>query len=95
MKKIVEDRHSVRIFKKQEIPENVLETILGYSLVIISFLCHFQRCPTSMNTQPFKMILVRDEEKKELLASCMDEGNDATVRTSAATVIVCADQGFG
>ena len=33
MKKIVEDRHSVRVFKKQEIPENVLETILGYSLV--------------------------------------------------------------
>ncbi|KNB44117.1 nitroreductase family protein [Blastocystis sp. subtype 4] len=82
MKKIVEDRHSVRVFKKQEIPENVLETILGYSL----------RCPTSMNTQPFKMILVRDEEKKEQLACCMDEGNDMTVRTSAATVVVCADQ---
>ena len=47
-----------------------------------------------MNTQPFKMILVRDEEKKGQLACCMDEGNDMTVRTSAATVVVCADQGF-
>lgn len=34
MKKVVEDRHSVRVFKKQAIPEGVLETILGYSLVL-------------------------------------------------------------
>ena len=46
-----------------------------------------------MNTQPFKMVLIRDKEKKEQLACCMDEGNDTTVRTSGATVIVCADQG--
>ena len=45
-----------------------------------------------MNTQPFKMVLIRDKEKKEQLACCMDEGNDTTVRTSGATVIVCADQ---
>ena len=47
-----------------------------------------------MNTQPFKMIVVRDSEQKENLAACMDSGNDTTVRTSAATVIVCADQGI-
>ncbi|KAK8805204.1 hypothetical protein WA538_001632 [Blastocystis sp. DL] len=82
MKQVVEDRHSVRVFANQQLPEGVLETILGYSL----------RCPTSMNTQPFKMIVVRDSEQKENLAACMDSGNDTTVRTSAATVVVCADQ---
>ena len=35
MKKVVNARHSVRVFKKQTIPEGVLETILGYSLVIV------------------------------------------------------------
>ena len=34
MKKVVEDRHSVHVFKKQAIPDGVLETILGYSLVL-------------------------------------------------------------
>lgn len=94
MKQVVEDRHSVRVFANQQLPEGVLETILGYSLV--EFVCpvYLQRCPTSMNTQPFKMIVVRDSEQKENLAACMDSGNDTTVRTSAATVVVCADQGI-
>ena len=34
MKKVVNARRSVRVFKKQAIPEGVLETILGYSLVL-------------------------------------------------------------
>ena len=94
MKQVVEDRHSVRVFANQQLPEGVLETILGYSLV--GFVCpsYLQRCPSSMNTQPFKMIVVRDSEQKENLAACMDSGNDTTVRTSAATVVVCADQGI-
>ena len=94
MKQVVEDRHSVRVFANQQLPEGVLETILGYSLVGLICLAHLQRCPTSMNTQPFKMIVVRDSEQKENLAACMDSGNGTTVRTSAATVVVCADQGI-
>lgn len=47
-----------------------------------------------MNTQPYKMVVIRDEDKLEALAECMEDGNATTVRTSAATVIVCADQGW-
>ena len=47
-----------------------------------------------MNTQPYKMVVIRDEEKLNALAECMEEGNNTTVKTSAATVIVCADQGL-
>ena len=36
MKKVVEDRHSVRVFTKQDIPEDILGEIMGYSLVTIS-----------------------------------------------------------
>lgn len=36
MKRVVEDRHSVRVFKNQDIPKDILETIMGYSLVIFS-----------------------------------------------------------
>lgn len=45
-----------------------------------------------MNTQPYKMILVRDQDKKEALAAFMEAGNDVTVKTSGATVIICSDQ---
>lgn len=47
-----------------------------------------------MNTQPYKMVVIRDEDKLNALAECMEEGNNTTVKTSAATVIVCADQGL-
>ena len=47
-----------------------------------------------MNTQPYKTIVIRDQEKKEGLSPCMESGNDLTVRTSGATVVVLADQGF-
>ena len=46
-----------------------------------------------MNTQPYKLILIRDNEKKEELSKYMIDSNSISVKTSAATVIVCSDQG--
>ena len=34
MKKVIDDRNSVRVFSGKKIEEGVLEEILGYSLVI-------------------------------------------------------------
>ncbi len=34
MKKVIDDRNSVRVFNGKKIEEGVLEEILGYSLVI-------------------------------------------------------------
>lgn len=45
-----------------------------------------------MNTQPYKMVLIRDQEKKEALAQYVEGGNAASVKTSGALVVVCADQ---
>lgn len=95
MKKVVTDRHSVRAFTGAPIEEGVMEEILGYSLVCVWDLIDRQRCPSSMNAQPYRMILVRDQEKKEELATMMEAGNDVAVKTSGATVIICADQRTG
>ena len=81
VKKVTEDRHSVRAFDGKPIEDGVLEEILGYSL----------RCPTSLNVQPYKLVVVRDQEKKSQLARAMDAGNDNTVRSSSATIIVLSD----
>ena len=47
-----------------------------------------------MNTQPYKMVVIRDGDKLEALSECVEKNNAAAIRTSAATVIVCADQGW-
>ena len=37
---------------------------------------------------------MRDQEKKSQLARAMDAGNDNTVRSSSATIIVLSDHGM-
>ena len=39
-------------------------------------------------------MVVRDQEKKSQLARAMDAGNDNTVRSSSATIIVLSDHGI-
>jgi len=51
-----------------------------------------QRAPTSFNSQPYKIILVRSKEAKELLASAMlNDSNSARVMESDVTAVFCAD----
>lgn len=40
------------------------------------------------------MIIVRDADKKDLLASCMSSKNSPKVKNSGASVIICSDMGF-
>lgn len=46
-----------------------------------------------MNLQPYRIIIVRDVEKKELLASCMSEKNHPKVENAGASLIICSDMG--
>ena len=39
------------------------------------------------------MIIVRDQEKRSLLASCMSENNAKKVACSGASLIICSDIG--
>lgn len=40
MKKVIANRHSVRVFTGEPIEEGVMEEILGYSLVYFLFIYH-------------------------------------------------------
>lgn len=55
--------------------------------------CNDKRTPTSINLQPYKMILVRDEAMKEPLAACMSKKNAPVVMEAPVSIIVCSDMG--
>mgnify|MGYP000396490010 CR=1 FL=1 len=51
-----------------------------------------QRAPTSFNSQPYKIILVRSDDAKQLLGAAMlNESNAARVTQSDVTAVFCAD----
>ena len=93
LKSVVFTRESIRAFNNDPLEKGVLETILGFSLVLTCISINIQRTPTSMNLQPYRIIIVRDVEKKELLASCMSEKNHPKVENAGASLIICSDMG--
>jgi len=60
---------------------------------ILTQICEItQRAPTSFNSQPYKIILVRSMKAKELLAGAMlNDSNSARVTDSDVTAVFCAD----
>lgn len=80
---LVNDRsHWSRFSKDKRITDELLTQICEVT----------QRAPTSFNSQPYKIILVRSESAKQLLGSAMlNESNKARVTQSDVTAIFCAD----
>jgi 3-hydroxypropanoate dehydrogenase len=52
-----------------------------------------QLAPTSFNIQPYKIVLVKSEEMKSMVATAMSPGNDRHVKAAAYTAIFAADKG--
>src|SRR4051794_2137191 len=50
--------------------------------------------PTSMNTQPLRVLLVRSPEARERLVAHMAEGNKAKTASAPLVAVLAADAGF-
>ena len=46
-----------------------------------------------MNLQPYRMIIVRDSDRKDVLADCMSQKNISKIRNTGASIIICSDMG--
>ena len=46
-----------------------------------------------MNLQPYRVIVVRDEDVQQKLATCMSKNNAPKVLNAGACLIVCSDMG--
>jgi len=80
-KRIVHARYSAKSFTSEPIPEDVLRNILRES----------QRAPSSLNSQPYKAIVIRDEEQRKALAQTMPGFNQVIIESAPVSVVFLAD----
>lgn len=77
---VIKKRHSVRAYKSDPIPEDVLSRILEA----------FRAAPSWANTQAWELILVTEPEIKKQLQQTISQNNPATNAIVDAPVLVCA-----
>ena len=76
---VIKNRHSVRIYKTDPIPEEVLNRVLEA----------FRAAPSWANTQAWELVLVTDEKIKEQLQTTLSTHNPASAAVVDAPIIVC------
>ncbi len=76
----VKNRHSVRKYKSDPIPEDVLDRVLEA----------FRAAPSWANTQAWELVLVTDPEIKKQLQQTISDRNPSHNAIVDAPVIVCA-----
>ena len=76
-------RFSKKFDKSRSIDPELVEKLLRLS----------QTAPSSFNLQPFKIIVVQQESKREALADTMLGGNHQRVRDAPLTLVYLSDRG--
>ncbi len=79
----IKERHSVRSYKPDPIPDDVLKQVLEAARL----------APSWANTQCWRFIVVKDEEMRHKLAETSHPGNRGVLSLKEATVVivVCAE----
>jgi len=77
---VIKKRQSVRIYKNDPIPEDVLNRVLEA----------FRAAPSWANTQAWELVLVTDESIKKQLQQTVSPGNPSHAAMVDAPVVVCA-----
>jgi nitroreductase len=77
---VIENRKSVRRYKPDAVPEEVLNRVLEA----------FRAAPSWANTQAWELVLVTDEEIKKQLQATVSDRNPSSGATVDAPVLVCA-----
>jgi len=76
----IKGRRSIRAFKKQDIPEKMVETLIEAA----------RWAPSAGNIQPWEFVIVRKPAVKKKLAQAAL--NEAFVEEAPAVIVVCADE---
>jgi nitroreductase len=78
--KAIKERRSIRKFKKQEIPQAIIDKIIDAAVW----------APSAGNVQPYALVLAQTEKTKQLLSKAAFGQKD--IEEASAVVIVCADE---
>ncbi|MCX7857084.1 MAG: nitroreductase family protein [Deltaproteobacteria bacterium] len=77
--KVIHERQSIRKYREDEIPEEILIEILEAA----------RRSPSWANTQTWRFIIVKDTRVKEELSKTLTEHNPAKEALRKAPVVIC------
>lgn len=80
MLQVIKNRRSIRKFKKDKLPKEVIVEILKAGLL----------APTSKNKRPVEFIVVENEENICKLAKCKDKGS-VGLETAPCAIVVASD----
>src|ERR687886_2633925 len=83
LKDSIEQRRAVRSFRSDPIPEAALQEILRLGV----------RAPSGYNLQPWRFVVVREQENKEKLKACAF--NQQQVGEAPVVLICCGDRRVG
>ena len=83
LKDSIEQRRAARAFKSDPIPEGILGEILRLGV----------RSPSGYNLQPWRFVVVREQENKEKLKACAF--NQRQVGEAPVVLICCGDRRVG
>ena len=75
----IKGRRSIRVFKKQNVPEEIVEKLIDAA----------SWAPSAGNIQPWEFIIVRKPAVKKKLAQAAL--NEAFVEEAPVVIVVCAD----
>lgn len=76
----IQNRRSIRQFKKQDIPEEAVNKLIEAARLT----------PTAGNAQPYQLVIVRQEEQKQRLSKAAN--GQKQVAAASVVFVVCADQ---
>lgn len=83
LKESIEQRRAARAFRQDPIPNTILGEILRLGV----------RSPSGYNLQPWRFIVVREQENKEKLKACAF--NQRQVGEAPVVLICCGDRRVG
>jgi nitroreductase len=83
LKESIEQRRAARAFRSDPIPEEILGEILRLGV----------RSPSGYNLQPWRFVVVREQENKEKLKACAF--NQRQVGEAPVVLICCGDRRVG
>jgi len=78
----IKSRRSIRLFLDKEISQELIDKILISAIA----------APSSMDCQPWHFVIVKDKEKKKLLANLKTEDNQQHILTAPVIIVVCVDK---
>jgi nitroreductase len=75
----IKKRRSIRAFKKQDIPEEIVEKLIDAA----------RWAPSAGNIQPWEFVIVRKQDVKEELVKAADQ---AFIEEAPVVIVVCANE---